>query len=311
MRWEVAPAASNARWWRPTYSLSPTLTCSKSEASKQGRPISCAATRKLRTFSKYWNADSALPSGCSTESAAVFTTTCKAHARAYGQCHTTVATAGGRRKKKRINEHNVGACLGDGARVDSVERAAEDLAVTEAEAELLLGRLLREVARGDRPHRAAQPPRRLVPPRRCTHQTQTQNQIQKMPPARTRPKSRNDTSQEDARTAPASSALREARSRSLRRHPCCRSTSSTTAAAESERTAAATSAMPALLPLPCARLARFEMDGGIKLPRSPLMGRCLCFLRGGFVGRGGYNGGGGVGALWRARSLAFLSAVRV
>jgi hypothetical protein len=34
------------------------------------------------------------------------------------------------------------------------------------------------------------------------------------------------------------------------------------------------------------------MDGGIKLPRSPLMGRCLCFLRGGFVGRGGYNGGG-------------------
>jgi hypothetical protein len=74
---KFAAAASNARWWRPTHSISPTRTCSKSEASKQGRPISCAATRKLRTFSKYWNADSAAPSGCSKESAAVFTTTCK------------------------------------------------------------------------------------------------------------------------------------------------------------------------------------------------------------------------------------------
>lgn len=80
--------------------------------------------------------------------------------------HATVANSAA--GANQINEHNVCACLGDGARVDPVERAAEDLAVAEAEPELLLRRLLRQVARGHRPHRAAQPPRRLVPPRRCT-----------------------------------------------------------------------------------------------------------------------------------------------
>ena len=82
------------------------------------------------------------------------------------------------------------ACLGDGARVDPVERAAEDLAVAEAEAELLLGRLLRQVARGDRPHRAAQPPRRLVPPRRCSHQLTEANEIQNNPAGANPPKRR-------------------------------------------------------------------------------------------------------------------------
>jgi hypothetical protein len=140
-----------------------TLTCSKSEASKHGRPISCAATRKLRTFSKYWNADSAAPSAWSTESAAVFTTTC-----------TRTGTVNTQLQRRRERTGQItstrSACLRDSTHVDPVKRAAEDLAVAEAEAELLLGRLLRKIARGNRPHRAAQPPRRLVPPPRCTHQ---------------------------------------------------------------------------------------------------------------------------------------------
>jgi len=80
------------------------------------------------------------------------------------------------------------------------------------------------------------------------------------------------------RTAPASSALRDARSRSLRRHPCCRSTSSTTAAAESERIAAA-SAIPSTpeARARCAALLRpvrfcFKWAAEFKLLRSPLMG---------------------------------------
>ena len=96
------------------------------------------------------------------------------------------------------------ACLRDGARVDPVERAAEDLAVAEAEAELLLGRLLRQVARGDRPHRAAQPPRRLVPPRRCTHQLTEANEVQNNTPRPSEPakgarKTETNTSETGAR----------------------------------------------------------------------------------------------------------------
>jgi hypothetical protein len=49
----------------------------------------------LRTFSKYWNADSAAPSACSTESAAVFTTTCRRAHGATGDGHDTMATAAG------------------------------------------------------------------------------------------------------------------------------------------------------------------------------------------------------------------------
>jgi hypothetical protein len=209
-----------------------TRTCSKSEASKHGRPISCAATRKLRTFSKYWNADSAAPSAWSTESAAVFTTTC-----------TRTGTVNTQLQRRRERTGQItstrSACLRDGTQVDPVKRAAEDLAVAEAEAELLLGRLLRKIARGNRPHRAAQPPRRLVPPPRCTHQLTRRNKIQETPRGRARqnPGPGRTQARWGVRTAPASSALRDARSRSLRRHPCCRSTSSTTAAAENDRIA--------------------------------------------------------------------------
>ena len=49
-------------------------TCSKSEASKVGSPKSSTATRKFLTFSKYWNADNAAPSGTITESHGASTT---------------------------------------------------------------------------------------------------------------------------------------------------------------------------------------------------------------------------------------------
>lgn len=93
-------------------------------------------------------------------------------ARTHARGTTGTVTTQWRRRRERTGQiTNIrSACLRDGARVDPVKRAAEDLAVAEAEAELLLGRLLRKIARGNRPHRAAQPPRRLVPPRRCTHQ---------------------------------------------------------------------------------------------------------------------------------------------
>lgn len=49
-------------------------TCSKSEASKVGSPISSIAKRKFLTFSKNWNAHKAAPSDPASESYAPSTT---------------------------------------------------------------------------------------------------------------------------------------------------------------------------------------------------------------------------------------------
>ena len=114
------------------------------------------------------------------------------------------------------------------------------------------------------------------------------------------------------RTAPASSALRDARSRSLRRHPCCRSTSSTTAAAESERiaTASAIPSTPEARARCAALLRRFGLKWAaeFKLLRSPLMGAAGFCLGVVVLWDGsGYNGRGGeVGALWPLGSPCLL-----
>jgi hypothetical protein len=100
---------------------------------------------------------------------------------------------GGKRTGQITNTRS--ACLRDGARVDTIKRAAEDLAVAEAEAKLLLRRLLRKIARGNGPHRAAQPSRRLVPPPRCTHQLTRSKQNSENPARASPAKTETNTSE--------------------------------------------------------------------------------------------------------------------
>jgi hypothetical protein len=203
--------------------------------------------------------------------------------------------------------------------VDTIKRAAEDLAVAEAEAKLLLRRLLRKIARGNGPHRAAQPSRRLVPPPRCTHQL-TRSKQNSENPARASP----------AKTETNTSEMGRANHTSFL-GPAGREVAVAEAApvlpqhvfyhggrGEREDRHRLRHSLHLRGAYRCAAMLRpvrfcLKWAAEFKLLRSPLMGAAGFSLaasasrRSGFVGRGGYNGWEGeVGALWPPRSPCLL-----